>query len=285
MHPELPLDELRRRGEIRVGFQRHTPPFSYATGTGFRPIGYSVDLARQVVETLGQELGCELRIRPVEVTSSSREGLLAAGEIDMECGSTTITEDRRQRCAFSRPIFHTSHRIVLKKHWLHWPTRAARITGITGSTSHAALLGETAPDPAFEFSGRSSIGEAFDAFCSDPEIEGMVADEVILASLLRQSPTIEATVLDQRLGGEHYGFLMRLNDRALTDAVDRALGALIDSASFLRQFSPWFDSALPDIGFSLGLDLSEQLQHIATPAAGHSGKLPDQSSIHSQGST
>jgi len=47
----------------------------------------------------------------------------------------------------------------------------------------------------------------------------------------------------------------------------------------------WFDSALPDIGFSLGLDLSEQLQHIASPAAGHSGKLPDKSSIHSQGST
>jgi hypothetical protein len=87
------------------------------------------------------------------------------------------------------------------------------------------------------------------------------------------------------LGGEHYGFLMRLNDRALIDAVDLALGALIDSASFLRRFSPWFDSELLDIGFSLGLDLSEQLQYIASPAAGHSGKLPDKSSIHSQGST
>lgn len=274
MRPELPLDELLRRGEIRVGFQRHTPPFSYATGTGFRPIGYSVDLARQVVAALGRELGCELQIRPVEVTSSSREVLLASGEIDMECGSTTITKERRQRCAFSRPIFHTSHRIALKIHG-HRPTRATRITGITGSTSHAALLAETAPDLAFEFSGRSSIGEAFDAFCSDLEIDGMVADEVILASLLRQSPTIEATVLDQRLGGEHYGFLMRMNDRALTAAVDRALGELIDSTSFLRQFSPWFDSVLPDIGFSLGLNLSEQFQHITTPTAGHSGKWPD----------
>ena len=261
MHTNLTLDDLIQRGVIRVGFQRHTPPFSYSTEIEFSPVGYSVELANLVVAFLGQRFGCRLRIQPVEVTSSNREKLLTAGEIDMECGSTTITNERRQRCSFSRPIFYTAHRIALKKNALSNPFR---ITGIEGSTSHNTLLATSNLNITFEFFGQPSIGSAFDAFCNNSNIDGIIADEVILMSLLRDFQKDDVILLDQILGGEYYGFLFRLNDSTLVNAVDQALGELInDEVHFHRKFSPWFNSDLPGVGFNLNLDFSKQLHHIA----------------------
>lgn len=283
MYPDSSLDTIRRRGEIRIGFQRYTPPFSYATGTDFVPIGYSVDLVHHVMTALATELGTEIQIQPVEVTSASREGLLDAGVIDIECGSTTITEKRCLRYAFSCPIFHTSHRIAMKQQSPYFFGETSRITGITGSTSHMALLADTSHHPAFEFSGQSSINGAFESFCNDPGVHGIVADEVILISLLHQSRTNEVTVLDQRFGGEDYGFLMRQNDKILHAAVDRILKGLISSSGFLPTFSHWFNSHLPVIGLNLGLNLSERLRHPTSALVAPSKKIAGNSTIYLQG--
>jgi len=92
------LEKIRKEGVIRVGFQRHTPPFSYCTDAPFVPLGYSVDLFRQVLTGIARRHGiatCE--IRAVEVTSATRLALLEDGHIDVECGSTTITPERRKQ--------------------------------------------------------------------------------------------------------------------------------------------------------------------------------------------
>lgn len=258
------LEYLRLRGEIRMGFQRHTPPFSYTTQEQW-PIGYSVALATEVADALAARLGTPLRIQAVEVTSTTRTELLISGAIDIECGSTTITEERQRHVAFSRPIFHTAHRVALKAERSLSGTRAIRVTGITGSTSHRALLDESAPGCAPHFVGRPSIGEAFDAFLEDGQIDGIVADEVILAGLMLHSRQGGVTLTEERFGGEHYGFMMRPGDRTFHEAVDHALGTVLEAPDFVRRYAPWFDRPLPGLGFSLGLDFDRQLPHLIRP--------------------
>lgn len=239
MQHELSLERLALRGEIRIGFQRHTPPFSSAAGDAFEPMGYSVDLARAVVQSLSSVCGVPLVIVPVETTSTTREAMLLAEEFDMECGSTTITDQRRQRVAFSQPIFQTSHRVALRRSAAAAQGRTLCITGIEGSTSQAALL-SLAPDRwRFEFQGRPSIGQAFDAYRFDSKVDGLVADEVILASLLSGVENEGTTMLEQRLGMESYGFMLRQIDRALLAAVDEALGHLLDSDIFRQRLARW----------------------------------------------
>lgn len=262
MMPELTLEQLRRCGVIRIGFQRHTPPFCYALGSAFHPIGYSVDLARGVVGHLSHALGCTLAIEPVEITSSTREAQLLAGHIDIECGSTTVTEARLQRVAFSRPVFRTAHRVCLKRHLATRLRQTLRITGISGSTSQATLVRVPPPGLTFDFSGRASIGEAFEAYCHDPTVDGLVADEVILASLLKQITDTHSNVLDMRLGSDDYCFMLRQADRALLAAVDGALEQLMGAADFLPKLSPWFDQPIPGARVSLGLDLAAHVAPI-----------------------
>ena len=206
-----------------------------------------------------------LRIRPIEVTSSTRTDLLKNHIIDIECGSTTITEERKRKFAFSRPIFHTSHRIALKKGRSLESTGLIHITGIKESTSHGALLGKIEPKRNLHFIGYSSIGEAFDAFLYDSCIDGIVADEVILAGLLGRLPLDAMVLAEERLGGEYYGFMMRHEDRSLCQAVDRALGDILEAPDFVHHYAPWFDNTLPGLGFSIGLGFSRQLEHLISP--------------------
>ncbi|MET8683127.1 transporter substrate-binding domain-containing protein [Streptomyces sp. NPDC004732] len=239
------------RETLRVGFQRNTPPFSHATaGTAaFEPIGYSVDLARLVLAKVFDGTRPPPSLEAVEVTSSTREGLLAEGRIDIECGSTTITEARLGRCAFSTPIFRTSHRIAVKPGATAGTAGTAgprRVVGIQGSTSQAAL--ESAPDPGFActFAGVPSIGAALDAFLDDPRIDAMVADEVILRTLLRGDRTPDGvTLLDVRLGAESYGFMMRKDDPEFVRAVDAALADVFASDAYPKLLDTWFVDESP----------------------------------------
>lgn len=243
MPPELTLELLARRGEIRIGFQRHTPPFSFVLEGNFKPVGYAVDLAQDLVDQLALACRCPLSILPIETTSATREAMLLAGEFDIECGSTTITELRRQRVAFSRPIFCTGHRLALRREAAASPSRALRITGITGSTSHSALLREPIAGWHFEFRGCPSIGEAFDAYRHDSDIDGLIADEMILFGLLGQVGDEVTLVHEQRLGSEEYGFMLRQSDRELLVAVDRALEKSLGSGPFVQRLSRWLTPA------------------------------------------
>jgi glutamate/aspartate transport system substrate-binding protein len=267
MSPHRVLDDICRRGVIRVGFQRHTPPFSYAVGTGFTPIGYSVDLARQVVRGVAHRAGRDIEIQAVEVTSSTREALLAQGEIDIECGSTTITRERSLRVEFSRPIFHTLHRIAIKADRPRVDGEGLCVTGITESTSHRALLDDAGTWPGLRFYGRPSISAAFEAFRDDEAVDAIVADEIILTALLRQHASTLAKLLDKPLGGEQYGFMMRRNDPAFAAEVDRELALALGPDSFHPLHATWFSQALPGLGFDLGMKVSDELLRALGAAA------------------
>ncbi|MFD6436377.1 transporter substrate-binding domain-containing protein [Streptomyces venezuelae] len=237
----------RTRGTLRVGFQRNTPPFSSAAPgrAAFEPVGYSVDLACLVLAKVFAGTRVPF-LSPVEVTSTTRENLLTEGRIDIECGSTTITEARRARCAFSVPIFRTAHRIAVKPGAANG-TR--RVVGIQGSTSQVAL--EAAPDPgfAFTFVGVPSIGAAFDAFLDDPLVDAMVADEVILRTLLSgDRARDDVTLLDARFGGDSYGFMMRRDDPEFVRAVDAALADVFASDAYPALLDKWFADELPETG-------------------------------------
>jgi glutamate/aspartate transport system substrate-binding protein len=259
------LARIRQLGAIHVGFQRHTPPFSYAPGGPFEPVGYSVDLCRHVVRHLADALGSPpLRIVPVEVTSATRQGLLDEGRIDLECGSTTDTPARRERCAFSRPIFHTAHRVLLKEApWPQGPVPA--VTGIQGSTSQRAFEAWAGPQRRLRFVGSPDIGTAFARFRDDAAIDGLVADEVILASLVRQAGLAGTHLLPERLGGEPYAFMMRRGDTALHAAVDDALDGLLGSPAFESLYAAWFTRPLPHLGFDLAMPMSGTMRDLVRP--------------------
>lgn len=99
------LARVRAEGVLRLGVRRASEPFSFRDGRGgFK--GYSVELCGAIADTIAALPGMPpLRVEFVEVNSANRIPRLLMGEIDIECGSTSITDARREHVAFSRPIF------------------------------------------------------------------------------------------------------------------------------------------------------------------------------------
>lgn len=251
---------------VHVGFQRHTPPFSYSCDDAFHPVGYSVDLCHSVIAALSRRMGLgEVKIYPVEVTSSNRLAFLEQGVIDMECGSTTNTAQRQQLSLFSHSIFYTAHRILLKdanvasRLATHQPLT---ITGIENSTSHGSLMAWTHPDWRFHFVGCPSIFSAFERFQEDPQVDAIVADEVILKSLLLRSKATGMSLLPASLGGEPYGFMIRKDDHAFKAEVDAQLANVFQTDEFESLYAKWFMKALPALSFNLEMPMSEPMRQL-----------------------
>jgi glutamate/aspartate transport system substrate-binding protein len=98
------LKKVKDTGAITLGYRESSLPFSYLNRRR-QPIGYSIDLCCEIVDSISAELDdMDVRILFAPVTPTDRLQKVASGAVDLECGSTTANTERRAQVAFS-PIF------------------------------------------------------------------------------------------------------------------------------------------------------------------------------------
>ena len=99
------LDRVRAAGVFKIGYRTDAPPFSYKSVIG-EPVGYIVDLCREVAAATKQELGLkDLKVEYVTVTAEDRFDAVKSGRIDLLCEATTVTLARRRLVDFSLMTF------------------------------------------------------------------------------------------------------------------------------------------------------------------------------------
>jgi hypothetical protein len=75
------LKRVKQAGAITLGYRESSLPFSYLNRLR-QPIGYSIDLCREIVEDVSNELdGMDIRIGFAPVTPANRLQKVAAGEV------------------------------------------------------------------------------------------------------------------------------------------------------------------------------------------------------------
>lgn len=90
--------------QVELGYRTDAPPFSSLEGE--KLVGYSVDLCVKVMQHLIDVYEAEkVDANLVPATAGTRFDLLTSGEIDILCGATTVTLERRYFMGFSIPIF------------------------------------------------------------------------------------------------------------------------------------------------------------------------------------
>ena len=109
------LKRIKASGVVRIGYRAQAVPFSYEAREG-QPWGYSIDLCEAIVEDIAREIGvASLRTEYRRVTPADRIEQVADGRIDLECGSSTNTAERRTRVAFSPLIFVSGTRLLVRR--------------------------------------------------------------------------------------------------------------------------------------------------------------------------
>jgi glutamate/aspartate transport system substrate-binding protein len=259
------LKTVRDTATIRLGFRESSLPFSYYNKIR-QPIGYSIDLCREVVEDVATELGgIDIKIAFVPVTAANRLDKVKSGEVDLECGSTTPNLQRQKEVAFSPVFFVAGTKLMVPKSSSVRSYRdlAGKTVVVTaGTTNEAALRALSdkqklairivdAPDHAQSMAMLAS--NSADAFATD---------DVLLYGFIAADPKAsDMKVVGEFLSYDPYGLVLRKDDPQFASLVERTFQRIAAERRLAELYNKWFLRRLPT-DETLNLPISPQLEEL-----------------------
>ena len=258
------LQKIYETGVIRIGHRENSPPFAFLDAQR-RPIGYSLDLCDVVVEQVGEYVHRSLRVEYVPVSPTNRFDLVNAGAVDLECGSTTASAERRTVFDFSPVIFVTGTKLLVKRGSGIRSLRdlQGKTVVLTSGTVHAdtvprlaqrqkvAIRFVFAPDHDASFKILAE-GKA-DAFAND--------DIQLYGAIAVRNAASDYRVVGDFLTYADYALMFRRGDTEFAEVVNQAFERMARSGETRAIYRRWFEQRLPD-GATLNVPMSPHLEHV-----------------------
>jgi len=231
---------------LRIGYPVGAPPLAFNDADG-KPVGYSIELCRHIGRTLQRELGLEtLDFTYVPLVSmEDRLGAVERGEVDIECGATTVTLSRRERVDFTLMTFITGSAVLSRR-----DEPIASVSDVAGQriavmpdTTTEAVLREfaTVNDTDVEIVQVDTHQQGM-TLLNAKKVDGFASDR---AMLIGQVFTDENARNDYEmtrgvLSFEPYALMIPRGDTRFRLAADRALAELYRSVRIRRLYQDWF---------------------------------------------
>ena len=102
------IEEILKRGELRVGFESGYVPFEMTNKKG-EFIGFDMDYARRLAKSMG------VKFVPVNTAWDGIIPALVTGKFDIIMGGMTITQERNLKINFAEPYIVVGQTILLNK--------------------------------------------------------------------------------------------------------------------------------------------------------------------------
>ena len=238
------LDQIKKSGEIRVGYRTDAPPLSFNDSSG-QAAGYSVELCKRIATAVKDQLKLkDLKTTLVPLTSEDRLDAIINNRADIECGATTITLARSEKVDFTLMTFVTGGGLLSLAN--SGVDSLAGLAGksvavVTGTTSQAALqkyLQKNLIDAkVVAVPDRSEGMKQLQA----KKVDAFASDQIVLIGEILSAPDPRAYSLGRDLFSyEPYGLVVRRNDADFRLVADRALAQLYRSGQIEGVFNRWF---------------------------------------------
>jgi len=248
-HAESHNDTLKRvseTGQFRIGFVPDAPPLSFRDSNG-NAAGYSIDLCRHIASTVRDELSLD-QIDIVYVPLVSMEERLSAienGDVDIECGATTVTLSRRERVDFTLMTFITGSAVLSRK-----ANPIDSIDRLDGAKI-AVLSGTTTEDvmrkvaDVNEFDMDLKLIDSHDegmTLLNAGKVTGYASDRAMLIGQVFRNSNAqnEYTMTSTALSFEPYAMMVPRGDTEFRLLADRALASIFRGARVRRIYQNWF---------------------------------------------
>jgi glutamate/aspartate transport system substrate-binding protein len=238
------LKQIRDTRSIAIAYRGDAAPFSFVDASK-QPAGYSVELCRRVVSSIEQQIGVPgIQIKWVPATVQNRVDLVAKGQADMECGSTTVTLSRSKQVNFSSYTFIDGTGLLTRS---NVSTRTLadlagkRIGVIAGTTNEKALQAALKRRMiSASIVGVKSREEGLSRLEAGT-LDAFASDKVLLMGLAPKVKDPKAfTLLAEDLSFEPYAIVLPRNDDDFRLAVNTALSRIYRSDAIGELFQRWF---------------------------------------------
>jgi glutamate/aspartate transport system substrate-binding protein len=259
------LKKIKDTATISLGYRQSSLPFSYLNKRQ-QPIGYSIDLCREIVEEAAAELdGMDIRIAFAPVTSADRLEKVKAGAIDLECGSTTSNLQRQKEVAFSPVFFVAGTKLMVPKSSAVKSYRdlAGKTAVVTAGTTNEAALRTLSDKQKLGITIVTARDHAESlALLVAGKADAFATDDVLLYGFIATEPSArDMKVVGDYLSYDPYGLAFRRDDPEFAAVIARTFARMASERRLAELYNKWFLRRLPT-GETLNLPMSPQLEEI-----------------------
>ncbi len=259
------LKKIRATGTITLGYRQSSLPFSYLNKRQ-QPIGYSIDLCREIVEEASAELdGMDIKIAFAPVTAANRLDKVKADVVDLECGSTTSSLQRQREVAFSPVFFVAGTKLMVPKSSAVKSYRdlAGKTAVVTAGTTNEAALRTLSDKQKLGITIVTARDHAKSlALLIAGKADAFATDDVLLYGFIATEPSArDMKVVGDFLSYDPYGLAYRRDDADFAAIVERTFARMAGERRLAELYNKWFLRRLPT-GETLNLPMSLQLEEI-----------------------
>jgi glutamate/aspartate transport system substrate-binding protein len=239
------LKRVAESGEFNISFVPDAPPMSFLDADG-KPTGYSIELCHTVAKAVQKATGLEeMKINFVPLNlPESRLNAVENGDVDIDCGTTTVTLSRRERVDFSLMTFITGG-AILSRSEAPIPSisnvEKKTIAVIQGTTTHETLR-KLSEVNEYAFTLRLiETHEKGMELLNEGKVDGFATDRaMILGHILQSGDAARYTISSDIFSFEPYALMIQRGDTEFRLVVDRALASLYRNARIRRVYHKWF---------------------------------------------
>lgn len=240
------FDQIRERGEIKIGVLADAPPFSAENPQSREFEGFEIALAQALVN---EAFDGEVEINFEGVTKATRVPMVQSGELDTLLATLSITDDRKEVVDFSTPYYASPNAIMVTE---DSPIReVADIEGLNvcvpqGSAAWDGFRGvletieEYAHIPAtLQLVELPSPADCLLALRQDRDVDFVVNDHATLSGQIAEVDGVR--ILDETLGAELnvFGIAFAKGDDSLRNAFEDALCTLFGNGTWTELHKTW----------------------------------------------
>ena len=240
------LKRIADTGEIRIGFVPDAPPLSFQDEEN-KVVGYSIDLCRRIASAARDAAGLE-KIKILFVPLATMEERITAiedGDIDIECGATTVTLSRRERVDFTLMTFITGSAVLsLKSKPINSVDdfEGAEIAVLEGTTTEDVMrkvIDINEFDIDLELISSHDEGVKL---LNEGKVDGYASDRAMLIGQVFRTADAKNQYAMTRtaLSFEPYAFMVPRGDSEFRLVADKAHASQFRGAGIRRLYQNWF---------------------------------------------
>lgn len=264
------LANIKATGVIRLGVRDSSIPLSYKLPSG-EFVGLAVDLCTKVAQEIQKSVP-NLKIEYVSVTSATRFTALANGSIDMECGSTSNTPERRNSYDFSIPYFVSKISSLVSV-----DSNVFTIYDITddnsfvftkGTSTKKALttngfkVGQILQQPGVVVIEGNDHADSFKLMKEKPNAVYFNDDSILMGQAAHDANPKQFRLVKGAASVEPYGIVMRKHSYKLANLVNRTIYRSMVSGEFEKLYAKWFTSPIAPNGANLDFPMGQELRAV-----------------------
>lgn len=235
--------KVEEKNTFVLGLDDSFPPLGFRDENN-NIVGYDIDLAKEVAKRMNKELVCQ----PIDWAAKEQE--LNTKKIDCIWNGFTMTKERQEAMAFTKPYLDNAQVVVVRADSgiKTLSGLAGKVIGVQSGSSAEDALNE---NEDFKKSLKSIVEfkENITAL-NDLEIknvDGVVMDQVVANYSIKQTGR-DYIVLSEGLANEEYGIAFRKDDVELRDKVQLILEEMEKDGTVATISSKWFGKNMSVIG-------------------------------------